>query len=192
VAHGKEQPVLHDQVDLELAEATINTVDATDLTPGSGTTYACAKPTPQSVADLMGIVLSAEPPFDPAELREKAHVTLVYSREAAVDLERLRSLLHGVELEATVEGFEYWDGHNSKGYVVAKLACPGMAELNAAFVEAGCVHSFDDFCAHMTVCAKVGPETDEVRGWLARATAGLEARSPLVLDFDRIEVSDVQ
>lgn len=176
-------------------------VDATRLT-GNGTTYAAALPCPESARAVLQAVMDTRPPFDPEELRECPHVTLVYSRNSGVDVAALRLPEGGFRATARVVGVEYWDGHNGTGYVVAKLESDGLKDANRRLVAAGATHSFDDYCPHMTIAAKVGPKTPEIEKWVAEAAAALVAAPsaapwssagyPLEISFDRVVLEDIR
>lgn len=173
------------------AEPPVRTVDARGLT-GNGTTYACALPDRESWRAALEAVLATRPPFDPAELRDHAHVTLVYSRTAGADPARLRLPEQGMRIEAHVCGLEYWDGHNDTGYVVLKLESQGLQDLHERFKAAGAEHSFPDYSPHMTVAAKVGPKTPEMAAWLERAAPEIVAGRNLCLRFDRVKAEDIR
>jgi 2'-5' RNA ligase len=179
---------------LVLAEcwrSPVRTLDAAKLT-NNGTTYACALPDRESRRRLLEAVLATEPPFDPAELRDHAHVTLVYSRKAGADMARLRLPEQGMSVEAHVCGLEYWDGHNDTGYVVVKLESQGLHDLHERLKAAGAEHSFPDYSPHMTVAAKVGPKTPAIEAWLQRAAPEIVADCNLSVRFDRVQAEDIR
>ena len=169
------------------------TLDAAGLT-GNGSVYACLLPASGEQLRLLDLVLAADPPFDPATLREEAHVTLVYSRSAGIDLERFRhSYMANMSLKpvsAAVECVEHWDGHNGEGYVVFKLHSPEAAGINGVLVACGAKHSFDDYQAHMTIAGKVGPRTGALAAWMERINAVLRGTCVEVC-FDRIKFEDI-
>ena len=106
--------------DMSLMEALAECVAPAPMTidmakfSGNGSTYACIKPAAGETLRLLDLVLGTKPPFDPSTLRDEAHVTLVYSREAQVDMDRFRGkYMPNISLkpiEATVDHVEYWEG----------------------------------------------------------------------------------
>lgn len=177
----------------ESGPLTEMTFDLTELS-GNGTTYACLKPATGETRRLLDLVVSTRPPFDPDTLRDEAHVTIVYSRNAQVDVEALNAAMLAIclpRVSARVRCVEYWDGHDKTGYAVLKLDSEDAKELNKAFIAAGAKHSFDDFQAHMTICSKVGPRTAAVEEWLERINRSLEGCNHEIY-FDCIKVEDIK
>ena len=170
------------------------TIDASKFS-GNGSTYACLVPAAGETLRLLDLVLGTRPPFDPGTLREEAHVTLVYSREQQVDLDRLRRnymVYYSLKpVVATVEGVEYWEGHDKGGYAVFKLHSEGAVGLNGVLIACGATHSFDNYQAHMTICGKVGPKTAEVDQWIERISKLLRETS-VEICFDRINIEDIK
>lgn len=170
------------------------TIDASKFS-GNGSTYACLIPATGETLRLLDLVLSTRPPFDPGTLREEAHVTLVYSREQQVDLDRLRRnymVYYSLKpVVATVEGVEYWEGHDKDGYAVFKLHSEAAVGLNSVLIACGANHSFDDYQAHMTICGKVGPKTAEVEQWIERINSFLKTANVSIC-FDRISFEDIK
>ena len=169
------------------------TFDFTKMS-GNGSTYACLVPASGETKRLLDLVVATRPPFDPDTLRDEAHVTLVYSREAQVDVAALDAGLLGIKfpcVSARVVSVEYWEGHDKDGYAVLKLDSNQAAELNKAFQAAGAKHSFDDYQAHMTICGKVGPQTAEVSEWLQRINKYLDGNK-FELCFDKVKVEDIK
>jgi 2'-5' RNA ligase len=169
------------------------TFDFTKMT-GNGSTYACLAPASGETKRLLNLVVATRPPFDPNTLRDEAHVTLVYSREAQVDVAALDAGILGIKfpcVSARVVSVEYWEGHDKDGYAVLKLDSNQAAELNKAFQAAGAKHSFDDYQAHMTICGKVGPQTAEVSEWLQRINKYLDGNK-FELCFDKVKVEDIK
>lgn len=168
------------------------TIDASKFS-GNGSTYACLVPAAGETPRLLDLVLGTKPPFDPSTLRDKAHVTLVYSREAQVDMDRLRRnymVYYSLKpVIATVEGVEYWEGHDKDGYAVFKLYSEGAVGLNGVLIACGATHNFDNYQAHMTICGKVGPKTAEVDQWIERINKLLRETS-VEICFDRINIED--
>jgi ABC-type Fe3+-hydroxamate transport system substrate-binding protein len=92
---------------------------------------------------------------------------------------------------ATVEGVEYWEGHDKDGYAVFKLYSEGAVGLNGVLIACGAKHSFDDYQAHMTICGKVGPKTAEVEQWIERINSFLKTANVSIC-FDRISFEDIK
>jgi hypothetical protein len=169
------------------------TIDVTKMS-GNGSTYACLIPATGEAERFLDVVLKTAPPFDPETLRDEAHVTLVYSREKQVDMDKLNAGLLAVRHDgatARAISVEYWEGHDKDGYAVLKLDSCDAAALNKAFIAAGCKHSFDDFQAHMSICSKVGPQTQAVSEWLQRINKFLDGNS-VTIRFDRINIEDIK
>lgn len=185
----------HDDVELmeAVAPRAPMSIDTSGLT-GNGTAYARMDPAPGEALRLLSLVQATRPPFDPATLRDAAHVTIVYSRDAGIDLARLMARMPAIcrhPAEATAECVDYWEGHDKDGYAVFKLYFPAADGWNAELRAAGAEHSFDEFQAHMTICGKVGPRTPEVDAWLGRINAELAATRPSIV-FDRIVLEDIK
>jgi 2'-5' RNA ligase len=190
---------------LALAELTI---DASRLTL-NGTTYSSLLPVKGSTQHLLSVVVNSKPPFDPNTLREYPHVTLVYSRNANIDIAPphvadvtnrpatveddeidLQSLAAEYpKVIGKVTGVDYWEGHDKDGYAVVKLDCPDAEAINSMLRMAGAKHSFDEFQAHMTICGKVGPMTPAVTEWMERINKML-ASEKIELTFDRMVIED--
>ena len=191
--------ILEESMDLmeALAECVVPAPMAIDATKfsGNGSTYACLVPAAGETLRLLDMVLGTQPPFDPSTLRDEAHVTLVYSREQQVDLDRFRrDYMTNMDLKpvtATVDHVEYWEGHDKDGYAVFKLQSPGAAGLNGVLIACGAKHSFDNYQAHMTIHGKVGPKTAEVEAWIDRINAFLKSTS-VEICFDRINFEDIK
>jgi hypothetical protein len=187
---------MHDE-GMELLEAIAlgeMSIDASRLTL-NGTAYASLVPEQGSTSRLLTTVLNSKPPFDPNTLRDHPHVTLVYSRDADIDIEEdfdLRGLaVEYPKVVAKVVGVEYWEGHDKDGYAVAKLDCPDAADINSLLRVAGAKHSFDEYQAHMTICGKVGPMTPEVTAWLEHINKVL-ATEKIELTFDKMVIEDAR
>ena len=177
------------EVMIALAESEASVLPvSTDGHTTNGGTYSKAVPTDDSAQSLMRFILDSKPPFDPAELRDEAHVTLVYSKEKSIDLDKLK--MNTINLSARVTGVEYWDGHNNTGYVVAKLASDTLPCLHQSLKDAGAQHSFPEYSPHMTIGAKVGAKTPEMAEWVERAN-GLLKVSDLPMTFKSVVVEDI-
>ena len=88
----------------------------------------------------------------------EAHVTIMYSRKQGIDLTKIPDpakltsyMYYGKALLGKIKEFEYWDGHNDKGYLVAKLDSPELCALNEKWKQLGLKHSFDDYTPHVTI-----------------------------------------
>jgi hypothetical protein len=82
------------------------------------------------------------------EREAKLHCTVIYSATARPTdyiADPFRKLI------GTLSHFEFWDGHDNSGYVVAKLVSPDLKERNRYWTERGAVHSFEDFTPHVTL-----------------------------------------
>lgn len=190
---------------LSLAEMSI---DASRLTL-NGTTYASLLPVKGSTQHLLSVIVNTMPPFDPNTLREYPHVTLVYSRDAGIEIAPPRvtdttnpaAIVEDDEIDlqslaaeypnvvGKVTGVEYWEGHDKDGYAVLKLDCPDASSISGLLQMAGAKHSFDEYQAHMTICGKVGPLTPAVTEWMDRANKAL-ASEKIEVTFDRMVIED--
>lgn len=61
---------------------------------------------------------------------------------------------------ARLDHFEYWDGHDKDGYLVAVLTSPSLLHRHKQWKSRGAVSSFPDYCAHVTLADKFTPTPD--------------------------------
>lgn len=117
------------------------------------------------------------------------HCTLMYSRDSAPNLIRACSLLYKgpTVYQAALTGLEFWDGHDNKGYLVAKLDSPQLQERHAAWRALGAKHSFPDYTPHMTIATGVRYSAKE----LAKYNLPLRAY-PLTLAFSGEHIEDIK
>jgi hypothetical protein len=156
---------------------------------GSSGVYAKITPIFQSSQKIVSIL--KDPKYSDIaidELERDPHVTLVYSRENSLDLSKVIGC-SGQSVKAKVVDVVYWGGHDSDGYIVLKLESDRLKQFNKIMVNAGAVHSFDDYTAHMTVNAKVGELTDTVTRWVNQAKIDLV---DLELVFDKVSIEDIK
>jgi 2'-5' RNA ligase len=128
---------------------------------GTGGTYACVKPTQETMHaleapfKLLGSLFGQGACLPPMEW----HVTVMYDKhhtlEPANVHEQFPMLGADMVFDATADGFEWWPGHNNKGYLVLTLfsdALSDLHELVKSHLELE--HSFDDYTAHVTFAEK--------------------------------------
>lgn len=94
-------------------------------------------------------------PFDAKRL-DSLHCTVVWSKQT-VNNTSVDSSFHHV---AKLNRFEYWDGHDNDGYLVAIFDSPSLVHLNKKWVNRGAAHSFSDYTPHLTLKDKFVPDQE--------------------------------
>lgn len=91
--------------------------------------------------------------LDPVQ-ESTLHCTIVYSKDGA-------PLSYDIDpracFKARLRGFEFWEGHDNSGYLVATLESPALAERHNYWVAAGADHSFSEYAPHVTLLRGVRP-----------------------------------
>jgi hypothetical protein len=85
--------------------------------------------------------------LDPMQ-EAKLHCTVVYSKSGAP---LSYNIDPKVSYSARLRGFEFWEGHDSAGYLVATLGSPALTARHNYWVAAGADHSFSDYLPHVTL-----------------------------------------
>jgi len=183
--------ILEESMDLTLAlsEVTFFNVNS-DVVDN---VYAAIYPAPNQLGKILKPLALSKPPFDCEEILSKAHVTVIYSKEAGVNTDLLvrESIIQQETYRARVDGVQYWEGHDKVGYVVLKLHSDDANALNKALIDCGAKHSFDEYAAHMTVCNKAGAKTAELESWLEAFNEYL-SENTIVIEFDRLVLEDLR
>lgn len=87
--------------------------------------------------------------LDPME-EEKLHCTVVHSK-AGEGAPLSYSIDPSTRYVARLQGFEFWEGHDYAGYLVARLHSTALLERHRYWVAGGADHSFDDYHPHVTL-----------------------------------------
>lgn len=93
--------------------------------------------------------------LDPME-EARLHCTVVHSGE-----EHGAPLSYNIDpstcFTARLQGFEFWEGHDHTGYLVATLQSQDLQARNRYWVNAGADHRFGDYNPHVTLKRFLGP-----------------------------------
>lgn len=183
--------IMEESMDLTLAlnEATFFNVNS-DV---EDNVYAAIYPAPNQIGKLLRPLKLSKPPFDYDEILNRAHVTVVYSKEKGVNTDLLmhEPIIQQATYRARVDGVQYWEGHDKVGYVVLKLDSADANALNRALIDCGAKHSFDEYAAHMTVCNKAGQMTEALQAWMDKFGEYI-AQNTIVIEFDRLVLEDLR
>ena len=161
--------------------------------------YACAYVCENSVKEILSRVKAARADgFDPSVLDmdgEKYHCTVMYSRTVGIDAILLEELLSRVffygEMRAQVKHMEYWEGHKKDGVLVIEMVSQDMCDLHQLLKDNGLKHSFEDYCAHVTVGYKVGEFTEGMRKFVDNFNRDVNA-NPLTVFFDSMSADAIK
>ena len=122
------------------------------------------------------------------------HCTVMYSKQALAvtpDIAnaqnaRVRDLI----MSATVSGFDYWDGHNDKGYFVAKLYSPDLQTRHNAWKSMGAKPTFDPYEAHVTIVE--GADSKVLRDRMVDLNRALAVGKTITLRLMAETISDLK
>jgi hypothetical protein len=115
---------------------------------GSSGLYVSVSPTFYSSEKLKGW---AKHLFPNVEIdSDKFHCTVMYSKVCSTKTVTDTKM----DYLAKVSHFEFWDGHDSDGYLVVVLQSPSLVHLHKKWKSLGAVHSFDDYTPHVTLLDK--------------------------------------
>lgn len=85
--------------------------------------------------------------LDPVQ-EAKLHCTVVYSKEGS-------PLSYKIDPQTTytarLSGFEFWEGHDNAGYLVATLISPALTDRHNYWTSAGADHGFNEYLPHVTL-----------------------------------------
>jgi aryl carrier-like protein len=91
-----------------------------------------------------------------AKIVDNLHATVMWSKVAPAP-EAMRLVDAQAHYLAEFDHFEYWDGHDSDGYLVAVLTSDSLTRLHEEWKRRGARHSFDDYLIHVTLHEKLRP-----------------------------------
>jgi hypothetical protein len=74
------------------------------------------------------------------------HVTTLFSKQLPNQI-----LKNTSRLSVRVKSPNYWDGHDSAGYLVLELESPELLQYHERWMKCGATHSFDSYLPHMTL-----------------------------------------
>jgi 2'-5' RNA ligase len=152
--------------------------------------YACVAPV-YGLRHLRALIASV---FDDANIKmepdDDLHCTLMYSREKAPEPAKANKLLlQSANYAALPYELEYWDGHDSAGYIVLKMKSDTLADRHEAWKSAGCEHSFPDYVPHITVAKDLQKESNVTEA-IAKIN-GLLANYDRPIIFGDEKISDI-
>lgn len=84
-------------------------------------------------------------------IEEDSHITVMYCRGKSFDANIKELQQANFSQDGHITGFEYWDGHDNSGYLVARVSCPGLHDRHQFWKKVGLTHSFDDYTPHITL-----------------------------------------
>ena len=122
------------------------------------------------------------------ELDRHLHCTIMYcaKRQCSPGLKRFE--LPALIASVPISGFEYWDGHDDEGYIVAVLDSPLMKERNAFWTSVGLKHSFDDYTAHVTL--RTGAPAKALKTKIEAINEAYKKRAPFLLTLFHETIED--
>lgn len=111
------------------------------------------------------------------------HCTVMYSKvplkvtpvQAIAANVRVKDLI----MKGKVVKFDYWDGHNNKGYLVARLDSPDLEARHNAWKARGAKPTFDPYEPHITITD--GPDAKALSKQLDQLNKALASVSPITL-----------
>lgn len=122
------------------------------------------------------------------------HCTVMYSKTALkVDPEvaiKANQRIANLIMKGRVTHFDYWDGHNDKGYLVAKLDSSDLQTRHNMWKAMGAVPTFDPYEAHVTITT--GPEAKALQTLLPKLNTALNASAPINLLLVDETVNDLR
>jgi len=88
---------------------------------------------------------------------DKFHCTVIWSKVIPKSVGSTLVPAAKGTFVAKLDHFEYWDGHDKDGYVVAVLQSPDLKGLHENWKSHGAVHSFSQYEPHVTLFDKFIP-----------------------------------
>lgn len=159
-----------------------------NLTGNSGT-YVSAKLSSKSTSKIIKFLEGTKPPFSLDYFVDEAHLTIMYSKELVISNTDLKV---DEDLISIPIKFEYWDGHDAKGYVVLKLVSNPATNLHKQLLDKGASHSFDVYSPHVTICKDVldqDVDKQQALDWIQEVNKKINDIAILV-SFDMINIED--
>lgn len=117
--------------------------------------YVCVEPNAYSNEKLKSWTNEFQEIQKDARIPEDYHCTVMWSKivPTCTDYDP------DMDYIARLDHFEYWDGHDKDGYLVAVLTSPSLHHLHKQWVRRGARHSFEDYTAHVTLLDKFKPSS---------------------------------
>lgn len=116
------------------------------------------------------------------------HCTVIYSRETAIQFDRMPKLLTAIN--ALVTSVQHWVGHNGKTYVVADVQSMALCQLHTKMHNAGARHSFAAYRPHITLGKLEGKPSEEFEKLVEEINWSLK-QEPIHVAFVGCNVSDI-
>lgn len=117
------------------------------------------------------------------------HCTVMYSKVAPkVSPAYMRSRCVQENFEAKVVAFEWWPGHDEKGYLVALLSSPQLEEQNKMWKLMGAVSS-DTYEPHITLAE--GTDSLYHQHFLSKLNSGLRAKGSISILMGKETIDDL-
>lgn len=121
------------------------------------------------------------------------HCTVMYSKfpltcsptQAAAVASRMTG-----PITVKVHKYEYWDGHDNEGYLVAQLVAPDLVRWHNAFADLGAKATFDDYIPHVTLLT--GDKARGCKDKLLQLNASLVARGGLTMVMTGVQIFDLK
>lgn len=134
---------------------------------------------------------------DPSKVDKESisfHCTVMYSKSAltgcsVAEAQRIARQMTG-PVQARVERFNYWDGHDNEGYLVAELYAPDLARWHNVWKDLGAIPTFDEYLPHVTLAT--GEQAKAVKDKLAQMIAYLVARGDTYLVMNNLSITDLK
>lgn len=119
----------------------------------------------------------------------KLHCTLMYSKNDAPEDDHIRDI-EGTRPRGRINYVEYWEGHNNKGYLVAKLVSEDVQLAHERLVRAGARHSYSPYNPHITLVSDL-PATEGLKANIDRVNE-LLAQESISINFSNLTLSDIK
>jgi hypothetical protein len=122
---------------------------------------------------------------------DELHCTIMYS-PTGIDPEHRDNDLNPIPLpcSARVVRFEFWEGHDEDGYLVAVLNSPTLNSLHRLWKLRGCISTFSEYRPHITLQTPF----EEYKGLTHRMKLANEAiiHSPIVIRLIQETIEDIK
>lgn len=120
--------------------------------------YSSVAPIPSSVSTLLKWQKELNIRGARQAPQDELHCTVMWSKVVpnceGIDVDP------DMDYVAKLDHFEYWDGHDKDGYLVAVLTSPGLSHRHTQWKLRGAVSSFPDYVSHVTLADKFRPTPD--------------------------------
>ena len=153
---------------------TIKNLSVTDIRKLNEPKGFYASAVPALDQDYVGLVSFAQRYGLPnSGLIKDPHITVMYSST----LPKEPKLQYSIYGNTVVDHFEYWEGHDKAGYVVAKLNSEPLKTIHQELKQLGCTHSFEEYSAHITLHDSIGVANVQLLDNINRANRDLKKYS---------------